>query len=158
MSAVAAPPPKTAGSRPPILPPIRTTFDGGDQAGGEPYPKRVEASVRVLLKAVKEAEPDAMPLLRGLIDQRRKMVEYEIMYERMMQPAQPMPPPLFLDLYGVDLFPQEEEEPIRLYQRLLLALEDAAAHIDRTMAELNRERSASLLIDAGFRDAQSETD
>jgi hypothetical protein len=143
MSAVAYPPsPRTSGARPPFLPPISTTFDSGEEGNREPYYKLIAESVRQLLKAIKGAELDSLPLLRQLIDQRKRLIESELTLERMMQPEQPLPP-LLSNMYALE-FLGVEDEPIRTYTKLLDSLDEAARKIDRMMYELNDESPASL--------------
>ena len=143
MSAVAYPPPqKTSGARPPWLPPTTTSFDPGEDGSRDPFYKLIAESVRQLLKAIKDSPPDGLLLLRQLIDQRRRLIESELMMERMMEPSTPLPP-LLANMYTLEYL-GTEGEPIRTYRRLLETLDDAANTIDRTLAELNEDPSASL--------------
>ncbi|HSI73284.1 MAG TPA: hypothetical protein VK934_08905 [Fimbriimonas sp.] len=141
MSAVALPV-KPAGARPPIFPPIHTAFDPGSDGAPEPYHKLVAESVRQVMKAIRTSDLTGLALLRQLIDQRKRLIESELRLERMMQ-AEPVLPPLLKGLYSLD-FLGNEEEPVRLYTRLLNELDDAAAKIDRILADQNREASTSL--------------
>ncbi len=143
MSAVALrPQTRTSGARPPCLPPITTSFDPGDEGNREPYYKLVAESVRQLMKAIKNAELDSLPLLRQLIGQRKEMIEAELSLERMMQPEQPMPP-LLMNMYSLE-FLGAEDEPVRTYTRLLDTLDEAARKLDRMLHELNKDSTASL--------------
>ncbi|MEZ0324925.1 MAG: hypothetical protein ACAH95_03395 [Fimbriimonas sp.] len=143
MSAVALPPtPRTSGARPPFLPPIHTAFDPGEEGNREPYYKLIAESVRQLMKAIKGADLESLPLLRQLIDQRKKLIESELSLERMMQPEQPLPP-LLMNMYALE-FLGVEDEPIRTYTRLLDNLDEAARKIDRMLYELNDDSPASL--------------
>jgi hypothetical protein len=133
---------QTSGARPPIFPPIHTAFDPGSDGAREPYHKVVAESVRQLLKAIKDSDVHGLPLLRQLIDQRKRLVESELRLERMMQPDVVLPP-LLKGMYSLDFLAQEDE-PVRTYTRLLNELDEAAAKIDRMLSDHKWEAPASL--------------
>jgi hypothetical protein len=142
MSAVTFPPTRTAGHRPPMPPSIQTGFGGFEDQSNEPYHKVLTESVKQLMKAIRESEPEGLPMMLKLVQQRKKLVEEELHFERMFS-SEPLPP-LLSNLYSLE-FLGTEEEPVSIYLRLLNTLDDAEARLNQRIQELNQESPASDL-------------
>jgi hypothetical protein len=141
MSAVAYPTTKPGAARPPIPPHHCTGFNPGDSdEKREPYYKVLAESVRQLLKAIRYEEVETLPLMRRLVADRKRIVELELACERMMAP-EPLPP-LLKNFYVIEN--HDEDEPIRVYKKLLAQLDQAAERIDKRLQALNGEVAASL--------------
>jgi hypothetical protein len=130
MSAVAVPPTKNFAARPPIVPPIITSFNGDSSPEEEPYHKILIEDVRQLLRSCKRVgvDPRLDPdMMMRLIDQRKRMLQRELDAERMLMP-EIMPPALMA------AFPQEfawdESDVVQTYIRLLSELDSAAERIN----------------------------
>jgi hypothetical protein len=134
MGTIAFPNPKPGASRPPLPPSLWTAFNPDDEGQQrEPYHKVLAESVRQLLKAVRYDEVESMPLMRRLIQQRKEIILRELGCERMMA-SEPMPP-LLSNYYILEM--AEEDEPVRVYKKLLSQLDEAAERIDLRLKELN---------------------
>jgi hypothetical protein len=135
MSSAAIPLTKPAGLRPPFGgPPTRTAFDSRPDDMGEPIHRRITESVQEVLKACKDLSIETAPLLRRLIEQRRRTVERELSMLRMFEPK-PLPP-LLTNLYSLE-FLSDELDVERLYVRLLSDLDAAESRVAEYISERN---------------------
>jgi hypothetical protein len=132
---------RPGGCRPPIEPPSRTGFgpsDGNDPA--EPMHRVIADSVQQVLRASNGACEESLPLFLRLIEQRRKLVEQELRMCRLLAP-EPLPP-LLRNFYTLDTG-HVEEEPVKVYKRLLNELDHAKEILERQFKELNPPSLAS---------------
>ncbi len=143
MSAIPIPQPKTAAGRPPFDPPKSTTFDPtpGDSSR-EPMYKVLSDSVRFLLSHLLDCQPDQASLMYRLITERKKLVEKELKFERMMAPE--VLPPTLKNLYALD-FVFEENDAVRVYTRLLDNLDQAEHALRSKFGDQKQQAPASDL-------------
>ena len=142
MTAFPIPVPRTAGGRPPFEPPKKTTFDSSPGDEGDPLHKVYADSVRHLLKHLDSSAPDQLPVVLTLIQLRRKSIERELRFERLL--GFDTLPPLLVDFHSLeDMF--EEDEVISTYKRLLDDLQQAEEKVLAKMRDLNIELPASEL-------------
>ncbi|MGV3617166.1 MAG: hypothetical protein ACO1SV_17710 [Fimbriimonas sp.] len=128
MSAVAVPPTKTFPTRPPIVPPVITNFNGDSGHEEEPYHNLLAEDVRGLLRrcARTHFDPQIDPrMLLRLIDQRKRAIQRELDVHRMLTP-EIMPPP-FMAAFANDL--REDDDVVQTYIRLLSDLDAADERI-----------------------------
>jgi len=142
MTALPIPQPKTSGGRPPFDPPISTTFDSSPGDEGDPLHKVYADSVKQLLKSLDSAEPDQLAVILSLIQIRKKNIERELGFERMLG-FDLMPPPLF-NLYSLEAM-LEENEVTRTYIGLLESLDHAEQRVLAKLRDLNIDPPASHL-------------
>ena len=142
MTALPIPKPRTSGGRPPIDPPTRTTFDSSSGDSEEEMHRVFADSVKHLLKHAENSTPERLPLYLTLIQMRRKAIEKELRFERLLAPD--TLPPLLRDFYSLEgLF--EEDEAIRTYKSLLETLQIAEQSVLAKMRDQNVELPASEL-------------
>ena len=135
MSAILLPPTKNFGSRPPILPPSITTFDGRNDDGRDPRHLVIADSVERLLNSVKTWPDEDLGLLLRLLEQRTSMVEKELGAERMIQ-SHELPPVVFGDAYSLDYLFSAESDAVSTYIGLLDRLCDAIVSVRRKIGLL----------------------
>lgn len=143
MSATLIPPTKTAGARPPILPPISTTFDGAPDDEGDSVDRLVEDGVRRLLRTVEHTPDERLPILYGLLAVRKQWLEREIATERLLE--SPELPPAMFNYLMLDTLLEPENDVVARYLRLIAELEDGMARVARKMREKNVPSVASDL-------------
>jgi len=142
MSAIPIPQPKPSGGRPPFEPPRTTTFDSSPGDGREPVIRLLTDSVKTLLKHLRDAELDQLPLFLRLVRERKALVENELRFERMMLPD--TLPPLLKNMYLLEYL-LEESDAVRIYVGLLEALHEAEVAILAKIGDQNTEAPASDL-------------
>jgi hypothetical protein len=135
MSATIAPPTKPYAGRPPITPPIETTFDGMGDDTPEPMHRQLAANVTRLLRSVATWPDEELPLLMRLLEQRTRMVEQALGVERMMDSDQ-LPPSAFGPAFAADFLGPQENEAVRTYLGLLQSLYDAILRTRRKIGLL----------------------
>jgi hypothetical protein len=131
MNAVAIPPIRTAGARPPIIPPVGTTFDPFSE-GDEPQHRMMVENVKHLLRRIKTDSIRECNFYLRLIKRRKRWIEDELQFERMLQPLEV--PPLIMHAFGWDGL-AADDEPVKTYVTLLNQLDEAAQRIRTTMQE-----------------------
>ena len=139
MSAVALPT-KSCGSRPPLPPSIATTFGPFGNDGPEPIHKLIVDDVRMIIKHSAAVAPESAETVRELLLARRRMVERELYFERLLA-SEPLPP-LLTNLYSLDLL-GKEEGPAPIYVRLLGEIDYAIENLDERIFALNSAAPAS---------------
>lgn len=127
MTAVAIP--KTSESRPPIVPPIGTTFDPTPSGDGDAYHKWLLDNVNRLIRLAGSSHTYQHDLIRRLLLQRRSWIIRELDAVRMLERAE-LPPFPLSDANQFDLFAPEPPEIERL-RRMLDSIEDAILRLDR---------------------------
>lgn len=142
MTAFPIPQPKPSGGRPPFEPPIHTTYDSSPGDDGDPLHVVYADSVKQLLKHVESAEPDQYSVYLTLIQLRKKNIERELGFERMLG-FDLMPPTLF-NLYSLEAM-LEENEVTQTYIGLLETLDRVEGKLLDKMRDLNIDPPASHL-------------
>ena len=126
MSTVAIPT-KPGGSRPPVLPPISTTFDG--TPSDDSWLVRMTDEVRRMCRFADAAEGEDLASIIGLLDIRRAMVVNETMAHNALGDF-PLPPVSNIPIDFL-LSPTREQ---RILQDLLNQLDDCRARCERRLA------------------------
>lgn len=146
MSTVAIPT-KTAGQRPPVVPPVHTTFDGSPSNDGESYLVWLSNDVRRTIRRVDAAGPDDLAREALAIEQRRNWVISYLDIERMFAPT-PVPP---VEGMSIDFF-LEKRSPEEMTLTSLLSLLDECK--DRCRRRLQRyEAQVRLSRELGASDS-----
>lgn len=144
MSTVAIPT-KTAGQRPPVVPPIGTTFDGTPPNDGESYLVWLSNDVRRTIRHVDAAGLDDLDREMKAIDQRRQWVIAYLDIERMFAPTS-VPPVEGLSIdYFLERKSAEETTLVSLLSLLDECKERSERRLQRYEAQLrlSRELGAS---------------
>lgn len=121
MSAAAIP--KIAGARPPILPPIRTTFDPTPDDSREPTHKVIAESVQRLVKLIDQTPDEHLETMLDLLKQRKRWIESELNAARLVE--RPSLPPSIMDFMTTEPYIGFEDPMVRSYQRLVNVLDEA---------------------------------
>lgn len=128
--------PKTFAERPPYRggPPITTTFDGSLPSGEpDPHGKGLADNVRRLIKSVERSGFDDLDVSLRLLEQRKKWVEQELAWERMLAPQMTLPP---VNGFAIDFLLESMNEESNLVG-LLNTLDDAIRRVKSKLHALN---------------------
>ena len=140
MPSISCPEPKTQFGRPPIEPPIRTTFDSSSNGDDDPLHRQYAEDIKRFLASMHDRPDDFMPIMLVLIRTRMARLEQELRFERLL--SYDRLPPLLRNLYSLEgLF--DEDEATRTYAQLLSVLRDAEQTVVSRMRDLNMELPAS---------------
>ena len=137
MSTIAVP--KPAAGRPPIFPPITTTYDGNPSEEPEANLQRLIDDVNKLLLAAHYTPDDGLDVLLKLLEQRRNWVSLDLFMERTFSEVS-LPPMEGLEMS--DIFePRSKDERKLLW--LLEDLESAILRVRKKLAVINMLPPAS---------------
>ncbi|HEY0867780.1 MAG TPA: hypothetical protein VGE01_10390 [Fimbriimonas sp.] len=129
--------PKTAGSRPPTLPPIHTNFDPSPDDSREPIHKVIQESVQRLVKLVDHTPDEHLEPMLGLLIQRKGWIENELAALRLLE--RPSLPPAISDFLTLEPYGGSEDRLVRHYQRLSNVLDEAICHVRARLWVLNQD-------------------
>ena len=138
-------PTKTAGERPPILPPTTTTFDGSPD-GNDSWLSKLSDEVRRICRFSDAAQGEDLITMIELLDVRRRMVVQETLLHNSLGDF-PLPP---ISNIPIDflLAPSREQ---RILQGFLNSLDECRARCER---RLTRHRfEVRLIRDLGASDS-----
>ena len=137
-------PTKTAGERPPILPPVTTTFDGAPD--DDSWLEKLTDEIRRICRFADAAEGENLSTMIELLDLRRQMVLQETLLHNSLGDF-PLPP---ISNIPIDflLAPSREQ---RILQGLLNQLEECRARCERRLARFRF--AARLSRDLGTSDS-----
>lgn len=134
---------KTAGQRPPIFPPVTTTFDGAPD-GGDSWLEYLQEDVRRICHLADAAKADGLDIMISLLDRRKKLVVSEIWAYLALQDY-PVPPLLDLPLdYLIGSSTREE----RILSGLVTKIEECRARCERRLARHRFETRLLRDLDA----------
>ena len=142
-----ATPTKTSAERPPILPPVRTTFDGTPDGDGESALAWMADNVRRMIRHVDASQAEELAANLDLLALRRKWVNDDLSALRMFEDF-PLPP---FEGFSVDFLMDRID---RTEATLLTLLGDIDECIARSERRLARHRlQMRLLRDLGASDS-----
>ena len=124
-------PTKTAGQRPPVLPPVATTFDGASD-GDDRFLERLRDDVRMICRHADAAGPDGLETLLDLVDRRRRLVLSEI-WAYTATDGEPMALPPLRGL-PLDYLIERPTREQRILQALVDQLDECHARCGRRLA------------------------
>lgn len=130
-------PTKTAGARPPILPPVTTTFDGAPE--DDSWLNYLQDDVRMICRHADAAKSDGLEMMISLLDRRKGLVVSEIWAYLALQDY---PVPLLLDL-PVDYLIGSSTRAERILSGLVTQIEECRARCER---RLTRQRFEMRLL------------
>ncbi len=122
-------PTKTAGARPPILPPVGTTFDGAPD-GGDSWLVFLQEDVRLVCQHADAATAESLETMIGLLDGRKRLVVSEIWAYLALQDY-PVPP---IADFPIDYLIESSTREERILSGLVSKLDDCRARCERRLS------------------------
>lgn len=139
-------PTKTAGDRPPILPPVHTTFDGS-MGDGDSWITHLADDVRMICRHADAASAEGLETMIGVLQTRKRLVVMETLAQHATEDY-PLPP--ILD-FAIDYLTSSSTREERILHGLLVQIEECQARCERRLARHRFE--LRLLRDLGASDS-----